>query len=730
MTAIQLYTKLIEEADSGISSDYKEDIRAIDPAQRALVGGYFLNETLNDSIPITTCLCRISQRLLPQVKDSTDQVGIGWLILKPLYLNGLIDIERQSIRVSKQTQGIRANLFKAFKESSQNRKKKGDWTPTMFTEPTSAKAKEFLWKLFSEFDVETIELDRNKVFNKKPKEWTGFYHNDVTTGISFGKIITNANKRVKEHFHGRKIQPVLDAVNKLQSTTFFINESVLERLEMDSKAILESIKESADTSDSAKSKQNDFNQVIKRARVNVGKEVYSSIYLDTRGRTYYGASYLNRSGNDYAKGVLMVEPEEIGTKGWDALLVAAVDFRAKDKQEKMSRAEKLDIADADLDEFIAVANGASYMEAEEKAQYLSVCIDIRNADEMGANYTKYKSGVLLSRDASQSGPMLMGIATQDENTMKYTNVLEDDKRYDLYEELGAEMLGLLKASDLPAYDGSLDDMVFDANTNEGITNLHQNKEMLKSKAKADFLRMFSEDDAALRKWSKYPLMLFGYSAEQWCIANDLWDKFQFKYKWLTPVHVKFLADLYYEAAKTSIPAVHQFMEGLKDLASVVHKQDSDLLVKASYSGFPFMQNYYRMESKTKYIYGKSAKKNNGVKEKIGLRVDVETTKRNYSKTKSGTPANSIHSIDSDLLKMVVNNFPHDMATNHDAFFATPARIGELDEVLRECTLKLGTEYDLLGNITSNYGLTPADINININERHPRFNPAANEYCYS
>ena len=48
-----------------------------------------------------------------------------------------------------------------------------------------------------------------------------------------------------------------------------------------------------------------------------------------------------------------------------------------------------------------------------------------------------------------------------------------------------------------------------------------------------------------------------------------------------------------------------------------------------------------------------------------------------------------------------------MATNHDAFFATPSRIGELDVVLRECTMKLGTDYDLLGNITKGYDLTPS-----------------------
>jgi len=54
----------------------------------------------------------------------------------------------------------------------------------------------------------------------------------------------------------------------------------------------------------------------------------------------------------------------------------------------------------------------------------------------------------------------------------------------------------------------------------------------------------------------------------------------------------------------------------------------------------------------------------------------------------------------------------------------------MDVVLRECTMKLGTEYNLLGNITKDYNLTPEDIGIKINPINPKFNPLANEYCYS
>ena len=725
MTAIELYTKLIEKLDRTMNSSVSDVIKAVDPVTRAQVGGYFLNESLNNNVAITPTLCRISVRLFPSIKLENDQVKAGWSVIRPLYINDLIALERESKQSSRDANSSRNDLFKNFKNSKQNSKKRGDWTSTMFREPGNKDSREFLFKLFTEFDVSIAQMDRNKIYNRKPKNWTGYYHNDEEAGVSFGKIITNANSLVKQHFQGRRIQPVLDAVNKLQGTTFYINEEVLERLKRDSVSIKQSIRESCNSATSYRSKENEFNQIILKSQENIGKEVYSSIYLDSRGRTYYGADYLNRSGSDFAKALLMVEPEEIGDHGWDALLVAAVDFRAKDKQEKLSRAEKLSIGENEIEEFIGVANGDSYMDADEKGQYLSVCIDIRNALALGVDFDKYKSGVLLSRDASQSGPMLMGIATQDHNTMKYTNVLEDTNRYDLYEALGSDMLKLLNKLDLAEYDGSLDSV--DIAT---VSNIYDHQAMLKSKAKADFLNLFDTDSGALRKWSKYPLMLFGYSAEEWCIAEDLWNKMHQKYSWLTPIHCKLVADLFYEAAKTTIPSVYQFMEGLKKLGSIVHKQKTDLLVHTVYANFPSMQNYYTKESIGQEVIGKSAKNNGGKKERIQLSVQVSTGKRNYHKTRSGTPANAIHSIDADLLKMVVNHFPHPMATNHDAFFATPSRIGELDVVLRECTMKLGTDYDLLGNITKGYDLTPSDIGIKINPIDPKFNPLANEYCYS
>ena len=234
MKAIELYTKLIEKSDRTMNSSVSDVIKAVAPVTRAQVGGYFLNESLNNNVAITPTLCRISVRLFPSIKLENDQVKAGWSVIRPLYINNLIALERESKQSSRDANSSRNDLFKNFKNSKQNSKKRGDWTSTMFREPGNKDSREFLFKLFTEFDVSIAQMDRNKIYNKKPKNWTGYYHNDEEAGVSFGKIITNANTLVKQHFQGRRIQPVLDAVNKLQGTTFYINEDVLERLKRDS----------------------------------------------------------------------------------------------------------------------------------------------------------------------------------------------------------------------------------------------------------------------------------------------------------------------------------------------------------------------------------------------------------------------------------------------------------------------------------------------------------------
>jgi DNA-directed RNA polymerase len=532
------------------------------------------------------------------------------------------------------------------------------------------------------------------------------------------------NKEAKFSFKYSSVKPTYDAMNKLQDTRFYINKKVLDRINLDYNKIVDKIREESDSRVSVDSKIKELDLTLELADIWKDKPIYSPVLLDFRGRTYYGSKYLTRSGSDWAKALLSVEPETIGYDGWDNLLIAAVDFRDKGVEAKMSRADKLSLAETQVDDFIAVANGADFLYAGEAGQFYAVCCDIAGAYDMNLRFDEYKSGVLLSRDASQSGPMLMGIATQDEMAMKYTNVLEDTQRYDLYEYVGSVMLKLLKETNFTETE-------FTERPEEVWKQsnwLRQNDSAFKAMAKTQFLRLFEEDPTAIRKWAKYPLMLFGYSAKEFCIASDLWDKMNLKYDWLTPVHCKLIADLFYKACKEAIPAVYSFMMGMKKFGTHARKNGTmdnpemkDVFITTAYSGFPFMQDYKLSELRSKKVKSKTVRRH--------LSFKVYTDVLNRFSIDSGTAANVVHSIDADLLKMVVNKFQGTISTNHDAFFTTAGRINELDKVLRDCTYQL-SNLDLIGNILSKYNVTASELGITVNERNNKFKPQNNEFCYS
>jgi hypothetical protein len=726
MTALEKYSELIEKSDNRLQNVYKDIILSYSGMERASMGSYELREALSNMIPVSRMLINLGKKVLLGFDEKPENAGVvmtvGWSIIRPLVSEGYLSLQRQSQFMLTESD-VKANAFKSYESFKRSSKKKGDWTTYMFTDGT--KEPGFLDDLGNEVGIAMID-EKGKIQKNKPLEWEGYDH------VDYGTISSRPSKRAKQLFNSKTGANTLKAINKLQGTAFFINNNLLDRLINEKKEVEAYIREKSETLQSGSSKIYSFRRMIDLAIEHRDGELYSAVNQDFRGRMYYTANYLNRSSSDWAKGLLGVEPEAIGVNGYNNLLVAAVDFRDKGVEAKMSRADKLAIADNDVDEFIAIANGANFLtytddkgnikNVGEPAQFLAVCCDIRNADQMGSNYAEYKSGVLLSRDASQSGPMLMGIATQDEMAMKYTNVLQDDKPHDLYTYMGGCMLDSMKkidVEDIVDID-PMPDTLFERNL-----WCSKNDKQLRARAKRDFLNLFSTEPSSLRSWAKYPLMLFGYSAREYCIANDLYNKMYTKHDWLTSVHVIFIAELFYEACKQAIPEVHKFMEGMQTFGKLVKDQDKDVEVISAYSGFPFVQQYRKFDSRQKRLFW-TDKESMDVQLRYRIKTDVKDTNR----IKSGTPANLVHSIDSDLLKMVVNEFDGPIATNHDAFFTTAARVSDLDVVLRECTYKMGTEYNLVENAISPYGITVEDLGITIKEINPNFNPMANEFCYS
>ena len=712
--SLKIFAELIEQQKTKLRSPKTTFLKEENSEVLAQIGAYNLSKALDMGLPVVHTAANIGKSVLPQSRDEEQHFLIGMAILYPLCKENYIDLQRASYQTKQEAD--RSKLFEAFYNSINKSKKQfGDWSPKMFVVVDTKKAKDFITELSASVDITVALSERAQLHTECPEEWDNFYHRD------FGSLVANGNRRLRRFFDSKKCAKVLEAVNKLQSTPLRINEEVLETLIEEKRSLLSVLKDE-EGDEAFASKYYELEMIITLAKDLVGKEVYSAIFLDFRGRVYYGAYHLNRCGSDYAKGLLVAaEPIELGADGWDQLTVAAVDYRDKNGESKLPFIDKLDIACDDLDEFIAIGRGCddSWKAADCPTQFLGVCIDIAKAHDSGDEYS-FKSAVFISKDASQSGPMLMGIATQDHKTMKFTNVLKSDRSYDLYKELGAEMLRLIDEAEAETAVGAFRDAEGDTLFDQ-VVWLHRNKKLLIRDAVLKFQEIF-QDPTVLRKWAKYPTMLRGYAAEEWCIAEDLWNKFHKKNQWLTPVACKFLSDKFFQAYENVVPACFQVMEGFKKFAGIVHKQDDDVIMIGSYSGFPTIQSYYKSPVKdVRFKYkGKL----------IGFAVKLTSSKRDYHATLSGTPANTVHSWDKELLLMITNEFIGPLAVNHDAYFTPAGRVTELNRVLRECTYRLGTEYNLLEDSIIRYNLEPNDLGITVNEVDEEFCPQCNEFCYA
>jgi len=723
MTAIEKIAISIREDDPKLKHANRDLVRSLNADVRASLTAYRLNKAINFNIPTVATAIDLGKDIVKAIGinekfDTKSLIAIGWATIHPLIKRDLVLDKRQTDKYINSDGSVnRMNMYKAYQSTFQKNKKKGNRECYMFEVGTSTEAVEFCAKMSFEAAIDPIN-PRAGIYANPCIEWDSPYNSQL------GPISSRMNKQAKYSFNYNRVKPTYDAMNKLQNTAFYINSKVLDRVISDLDEIDNRLKEDSDSEVSYTSKISELKMTIELAKVWRDAPIYSPVLLDFRGRTYYGSKYLTRSGSDWAKALLSVEPETIGYDGWDNLLIAAIDFRDKGQEAKMSRAKKLELAETQIDDFIAVANGAEFLYAGEAGQFYAVCCDIAGAYAMGLRFDEYKSGVLLSRDASQSGPMLMGITTQDEMAMKYTNVLEDTERYDLYEYVGASMLKILKESKF----GSTELTKKPEEQWKAKNWLRENKPAFEALAQKQFIRLFEENPKEIRKWAKYPLMLFGYSAKEFCIGDDLWVRMCMKYDWLTPVHTKLIADIFYKACREAIPSVYSFMMGMRKLGTFARKNGTindpevkDLLITSAYSGFPFMQDYKVSVSKDKEV------KSKGERRQLSYREYTDVLDRHS--IDSASAANVVHSIDADLLKMVVNRFKGTISTNHDAFFATAGRINELDVVLRECTYEL-SKLDIMGNIVSNYDVTIKDLGISVKDTNPKFMPQNNEFCYS
>ena len=675
---------------------FLKELDVEDLAQRAI---YFIKDGIEKQLPVSTICCAIGVSVDSKAGD-VEQFKIGYLLSYPLVKSDKLSFDNQYQR---QAKNERAKLFTQYKQLKSNQSfKKKDMAKVIRVLDS-----EFISNLFLNVPlIENIKPEASVQIDM-PEDWTGYHH------PKFGKFINHCNPAVKSMLNPQYCPKVFDVVNKLQKVELAINDEVLWTVIHHEKALYKIQEDDANkiytlngdelTKESLSGKKTEISRTIEEALKVQDTPFYIVVKPEFRGRLNYCSSYLNPSGSDLAKGIIKsAVGKRLGQRGWNALLTSAANHwggGASVASDKLPREAKIDLMEDMLDDIVECGSNPRkhtlWMKADKPVQFLAHAIDIAKAVNSG-NEWDYVSDIFCGQDASTSGPMIMGLSTQDYNTMLLTNNIVGKDRNDIYLAVGKRVREkLLKMQDEL---GSLNDLEGSDSLElfEQALFLKRNEEAVIESSVGLFLELFGEDKI-LRKWVKRPVMIVGYSAEEWCIAEALWDDFHAGCPWLTPPACKFLADLIYASYGEILPACMQVMEGLKKFSTWVHDSEEHFFINSVWDNFPFMQNYLKMETVDVKVSDKN--KDNG---KSWYSIQFQTDKLDYHASKSGLAPNKIHNGDSVLLRRVVYYFEGPMVVNHDGFYCLAADFDEMGYLLRETTDLMADQYNILNNLINQY----------------------------
>lgn len=724
MTPINRYAELITAQKKLIRKESVKFLREIPSLELAQIGAYHLAQHLiytNNGFACSGTTTNVACNIADSIKkglDAATKFHVGWNLIYPLIK---VDILESTNKFERQNLSDRANDFKMYHKVIS--RSKGNKSPAKVLNVLD---EEFILKLILLIPEDSKVKPEATLFRSPPTEWDGFYNSEL------GNLINHCNKDVIREFSWSKHSKLFDVINKLQNTPMEVNSDPLRVIielkdelynhEFNNKDKIYKLGDEHLTKKALIGKLREINGTINQAIKTEGAPFYSAVKPEYRGRLNYCLAYLNPSGSDTAKGLIRsAVGKPLGQSGWDSLGISTINHLGEDK---LPMEEKLELFDTMLDDFIRIGNNPyknkEWMKADKPVQFLAHVMEIAKAVKSGDEYG-YVSKIFCGIDQATSGPAHIGTATQDYNTLLYTNLIADQDRYDLYLEVGKVVRDKVKALVLEVENqevmpGDLDNFYralwYSKNRNQVIN---------------DCLDVFKEliaDDKVLRKLNKRPTMIIGYSAEEWCIGEAVWDDFHAKYKWMTPPFCKALADIIYESYGEVLPACQQFMKSMKKLASYVHKRKEQVFITSQWDNFPLMQNYFT-KAKVK-VEVKDKNNQSGTSTYV---VEHYTDKHNYNDSASGIAPNLIHGLgDAVLLRKTVYDFDHPMVVNHDGFYSLAADYQELGETLRKNQDLMATELNLINRIKDTYPEFKFDITIN--EKHPEFNPNANEFCFA
>tara|TARA_R110001606_G_scaffold395627_1_gene568217 strand:- start:734 stop:3208 length:2475 start_codon:yes stop_codon:yes gene_type:complete len=177
-------------------------------------------------------------------------------------------------------------------------------------------------------------------------------------------------------------------------------------------------------------------------------EFFFPYFADFRGRLYPMAQELNPQGDQTARALLKFKKgKKLGTSGLYWLKIHLANIFGKDKETFEEREAWVSsvLADGSLQESVdQPLDGGLWTTAEEPLTFLATAKELVEAYSM-PNPADFMSHTPVAMDGVCNGMQLLSLLGKDELGAEKTNCRAIDKRFDLYSEVAAEVMSIIKS---------------------------------------------------------------------------------------------------------------------------------------------------------------------------------------------------------------------------------------------------------------------------------------------
>ena len=475
-----------------------------------------------------------------------------------------------------------------------------------------------------------------------PKPWLSNFGGGFLKGKQH--IIRNCDKP-----HLKVGQVELDAINRLQETSFSVDEKMLEVAQyVVANKLFINKKHDFSKEESPYGKKNTgpiqnrnrARMAFAEAKDLVGKEFYFVHRIDKRGRKYPESCHLNYHMSDMYRSLLRFgKKKKLGESGEYWLF----QYCASLYGHKGSMQERFDDFLSMEEHMIRIADGWMNLEwtsAGDSFRFLQACFEVKALREWvdgGGLPCDFESNLIYTVDGSCNGFQHLSVLTRDIKAMKSVNLIPSTYPCDIY----SDVLGVVKGMNVTG-DESFPEEIY------------------------------------TRDLSKKCVMTIPYGSTiqgKVFMLEDYFYKYHKGANNLTYINAaKYFSRAFDEVVNAMYP---DMMNGLRAIRKSVHAyaKNSDL-VWTSPSGVPVDFNYKETEDFRMRMIG----------ECLFYRRTLDST--SATQTANASIANFIHSIDASHLSMVVNSMDTDFVSVHDEFGCHLGDASRMYIVIREEFVKL------------------------------------------